>query len=281
MIELRREKNSMLSTGFSGDTSNAMIYLQRCNRMIQTSYLSALGDDYYSKQIIDQWKREGVSTDQVSIIKDELPGIVLIENDIDGERRFFYWRKTSAFVLLMEKLPENFAWPKTEYIYLSGITIAATPEKHRMKLQDFVLEQKACGTKIVFDPNFRPLLWDAKTAIKEMMPYITSANWFLASEEDLEGLNLECSDVLKKNSSDNPEFIIRGEDGKITIYGKNKISEVATSRNKAVDTSGAGDAFNGTYLGCRLKGLSAENSAIQAHQTAKTVVMQKGAIVSN
>ena len=114
-----------------------------------------------------------------------------------------------------------------------------------------------------------------------MMPYITSANWFLASEEDLEGLNLECSDVLKKNSSDNPEFIIRGEDGKITIYGKNKISEVATSRNKAVDTSGAGDAFNGTYLGCRLKGLSAENSAIQAHQTAKTVVMQKGAIVSN
>ena len=180
----------------------------------------------------------------------------------------------------MEQLPENFTWPKTEYIYLSGITIAATPEKYRMKLRDFVLEQKTCGTKIVFDPNYRPLLWDAKTAIKEMIPYITSADWFLASEEDLKGLDLECSDVMKENSSDNTEYIIRGEDGKITIHRKNRISEVATSRTRPVDTSGAGDAFNGTYLGCRLKGLSAENSAIQAHRIAKTVVMQKGAIVS-
>jgi len=49
-------------------------------------------------------------------------------------------------------------------------------------------------------------------------------------------------------------------------------------RLNPVDTSGAGDAFNGGYLGARLRGLSIVESALQGHLLAGHCIMHHGAI---
>jgi 2-dehydro-3-deoxygluconokinase len=45
-----------------------------------------------------------------------------------------------------------------------------------------------------------------------------------------------------------------------------------------IDTSGAGDAFNGGYLAARVKGHSIQEAALAGHRLAGWVVMQSGAI---
>jgi 2-dehydro-3-deoxygluconokinase len=46
-----------------------------------------------------------------------------------------------------------------------------------------------------------------------------------------------------------------------------------------VDTTGAGDSFNGTYLAARLTGESPEAAARRAHAVAGKVIRHYGALV--
>jgi 2-dehydro-3-deoxygluconokinase len=46
----------------------------------------------------------------------------------------------------------------------------------------------------------------------------------------------------------------------------------------ALDTSGAGDAFDAGYLGARMRGLSPERAAAHGQRLAGWVVMRQGAI---
>jgi 2-dehydro-3-deoxygluconokinase len=45
-----------------------------------------------------------------------------------------------------------------------------------------------------------------------------------------------------------------------------------------VDTSGAGDAFNGGYLAARMDGASVEDAVMAGHRLAGWCVMRSGAI---
>ena len=45
-----------------------------------------------------------------------------------------------------------------------------------------------------------------------------------------------------------------------------------------VDTTGAGDSFNGAYLAARLLGLAPAEAAKRAHRVAATVVQVRGAL---
>jgi 2-dehydro-3-deoxygluconokinase len=46
-----------------------------------------------------------------------------------------------------------------------------------------------------------------------------------------------------------------------------------------VDTTGAGDSFNGAYFSARLQGLPAPEAARYAHGIAKQVIGHKGALM--
>ena len=58
-----------------------------------------------------------------------------------------------------------------------------------------------------------------------------------------------------------------------------EIVAMPTKAVKVVDTSGAGDSFNGAYLAARLKGQSAQESAKAGLAMAAKVVAQPGAII--
>ena len=90
MIEFSAATSSLFTRGFGGDTLNTALYLARLG--VDTSYVTALGDDPLSEAMLAAWQAEGVKTDEVMCLPGRLPGLYMIERDARGERSFLYWR---------------------------------------------------------------------------------------------------------------------------------------------------------------------------------------------
>jgi len=104
MIELKQAGNGLLSRGYGGDTLNTAVYLARLG--VAVDYITALGDDPLSDEMLSGWAAEGVGTGLVPRLRGKLPGLYLIETDPKGERRFFHWRDSAAARSLLD-LPET------------------------------------------------------------------------------------------------------------------------------------------------------------------------------
>src|ERR1700752_988145 len=135
MIELRQAPGGLYSRGFGGDTLNTAGYLSRLG--VATDYITVLGDDTLSDEMIAGWQAEGVGTSRVARLKGKLPGIYMIETDAKGERKFFHWRESAAARQLMD-LPDTGDILQSlagyEIVYFSAITLSILSEAGRSGL---------------------------------------------------------------------------------------------------------------------------------------------------
>src|SRR4051812_50012175 len=90
MVELREMADGRFSRGYGGDTLNTAVYLARLG--VAVDYVTALGDDPWSDEMIAGWTAEGVGTGRVARLPGRVPGLYIIQTDARGERRFLYWR---------------------------------------------------------------------------------------------------------------------------------------------------------------------------------------------
>src|SRR4030081_3304031 len=104
MIELKQAGGGLYSRGYVGDTLNTAVYLARLG--VAVDYITALGDDTLSDEMVAGWAAEGVGTSRVSRLPGKLPGLYMIQTDDNGERRFLHWRESAAARSLMY-LPET------------------------------------------------------------------------------------------------------------------------------------------------------------------------------
>src|SRR5438105_12083548 len=160
MIEFRQADDGFYSRGYGGDTLNTAVYLARLG--IETDYITALGDDSLSDEMIAGWQAEGVGTARVARLKGKLPGIYMIETDAKGERKFFHWRESAAARALMD-LPETGAILNAlaayHAVYFSAITLSIYNEEGRASLFGALGRARQERTRIVFDTNFRARGW--------------------------------------------------------------------------------------------------------------------------
>src|SRR5258708_15260246 len=94
MVELKQAGHGLFSRGYGGDTLNTAVYLARLGAGVD--YITALGDDPLSDEMIAGWTAEGVGTGQVLRLRGKLPGLYMIETDASGERRVLPSRERAA-----------------------------------------------------------------------------------------------------------------------------------------------------------------------------------------
>ena len=127
------------------------------------AYLTALGDDPYSRQIVACARQEGIDTHAITHVPGRMPGLYLIETDA-GERTFWYWRETSPARSLFE-LPESdralAALAKADWIYFSGITLSLYSARSLDIFADAIAAARSNGARVAMDSNFRPIGWKA------------------------------------------------------------------------------------------------------------------------
>jgi 2-dehydro-3-deoxygluconokinase len=282
MIELREEADGRLSRSFGGDTLNTAVYLARLGTSVD--YITALGDDSWSDELIVAWKAEGVGTSRVLRLPGRLPGLYIIQTDPKGERRFSYWRETSAARLLFQASEAQSiieAIATYDLIYLSGISLSLYGDDGRERLFATLGNARSQGKRVVFDSNFRPRGWpDQDTAQAAFRQALDCADIILASTEDLDLLFGSSGMEELLAFSDRAEIVLKHPDLTCRVLSNGR--EVVVPSKPAedvVDTTAAGDSFAAAYLHARLAGEGPQAAAQAGHRLAGQVVRYRGAII--
>jgi 2-dehydro-3-deoxygluconokinase len=283
MIELKQAESGLFSRGYGGDTLNTSVYLARLG--VDVDYITALGDDPMSDEMLAGWAAEGVGTGRVLRLPGKLPGLYMIETDARGERRFFHWRENSAARRLMD-VPEtgDILNSLTSYdlVYLSAITLSLYDEDGRGRLFAALGRAREGRTRVAFDTNFRARGWpDLDIARAVYRDAFAAADIALASTEDLLPLFAgESNDGLMARIS-SPEVVLKlSEPASILRFeGVSHEMKAEPIAAPVVDTTAAGDSFAAAYISARLAGAAPTDAAQAGHRLAGIVVCHPGAII--
>ena len=288
MVEFAPNASSAFELGFGGDVYSVSVYLKRL--LDQPTHpdvqlMTAIGSDAFSEKFIADLASHKVDTSLVYQHPQKNIGLYLIHTDNSGERSFSYWRSDSAAKQVMAMAAEQ---PRIDdvphTVFVSGITLAIFSPEAREQLFAWLKELKGKGASIVFDPNYRPRLWESQEVAQAAMTQAFSlSDIALPGIEDLEDLyglatpaaateylqSLGVKEIVIKNGPDGVDLNVEGESSFVSI----------TPIKDVVDTTAAGDSFNAGYLSSRMKGLSASESAQRASKVAGVVIQHAGAIV--
>ncbi|MFK4874060.1 sugar kinase [Novosphingobium sp. ZW T3_23] len=288
MVELSNEAGAW-SVGFGGDTLNTAIHLARAGHDV--AYLTAIGNDAFSRTLRAAWEAEGIDCDLVLTHPTRQVGLYAIATDAAGERSFGYWRDTSAARALFELEAAEATLliaEKADLLCFSLISLAILPPEGRERLLRLAAGVRARGGRVAFDGNYRARLWESPEAAAHWRDRaIATASFGLPTLED------EAAIARDNGASDECEHRAAQVEAHWQSLGCSEVIVKLGARGcrlpdgedcpvpqvlHPVDTSGAGDAFNGGYLGARMNDAPIIEAAKAGHALAGWNVMRKGAI---
>lgn len=287
MIELSLMGDSKEAlVGVAGDTFNTAVYLKRTVDSHEVSYLTVLGTDKFSDQIVERIADEQIDVSGIPRTPDRVPGLYAITTDANGERSFTYWRDQAAARLLFSDAtgPTLEDLRDFDVLYYSAITLAILPAEARDRFLALLMEFRSMpGKQVAFDSNYRPRLWASQA---EAQQYIAEA-WrqcdiaMPSIDDEMDLFNDVDEDAalhrlqqygLKRGA------LKRGASGPLDL-GDPASSPACSAVDKVVDSTAAGDSFNGAYLARLLDGATPQEAALAGHECASLVVQHRGAII--
>jgi 2-dehydro-3-deoxygluconokinase len=274
MIELALSGDHA-AVAVAGDTLNTAVYLKRSAPELSVDYVSRLGTDQLSDKIREFIASEDIGTSRIERDHERTPGLYAISVDCNGERTFTYWRDTSAARDLFQDQDFS-ALDGYDVIYLSGISLAILPHPIRRALVRHLARSSA---KVAFDSNYRARLWHGEEATE-----ITREMWEIA-DIALPSLDDEMALLGESEAEVVARFaLLKGKGAlKRGAKGPLPIGEPADQRYtpaaRIIDTTAAGDSFNGAYLAAILAGKSQAEALQAGHRLASHVIGFHGAII--
>jgi 2-dehydro-3-deoxygluconokinase len=286
MVEFLRQDDGLWRQGFAGDSLNVAWALRALlPDDAQLDYLTRVGTDALSDAMLDMLRGAGIGTGTITRDPKRTVGLYTIQTDSDGERSFAYWRSDSAARgLAGDDGHLAAALAGADLVYLSGITLAILPPVDRDRLLAALGVRGSRPFLVAFDPNIRPRLWpDLATAADAVTRMAGLADILLPTHDD-EATAFGDTDaqatLTRYRALGVPEVVVK--DGtRPTRFETDQGSGLCpVAPASAVDTTGAGDSFNGTYLAARLGGATVAEAVAHAQRVSAAVVGQRGALVA-
>ena len=284
MLELSGNGSGEWRLNHAGDTFNLLWALRALLPAAQpTDYVSAFGDDPFSAQQLAFFAENGIGIAASPRIAGARPGLYAITLD-GAERSFTYWRADAAARRLADdpavlaRSLENRA-----LVYFSGITLAILEDKARATLLETVAAARQAGSIVAFDPNYRLRLWPspeaARTAMTQALGVADIALPTFPDEQALFGDAAPEATASRLGKAGVKEMVVKnGEEPALVVADGHAETVPAVLVENAVDTTGAGDSFNGGYLAARLLGHAPLEAARRGHRVAAAVVQVRGAL---
>jgi 2-dehydro-3-deoxygluconokinase len=282
MLELSGRTSDGWRMGFAGDTFNTLWALHALSGERPASYVSAFGDDPFSRDQIAFLAEHGIGIGASPIIAGARPGLYAITLT-GAERSFTYWRADAAArQLASDPAALRKSLEDQSLVYFSGITLAILDEPARRTLLAAVANARNAGALIAFDPNYRPRLWsgpeEARSVISRALAVTDIALPTFPDEQMLFG-DESPAETAGRLAETVAEIVVKNGEAPALVVADGRSEQIpAIHVPSPTDTTGAGDSFNGGYLAARLAGDAPAKAAHRAHKVAAAVVQVRGAL---
>ncbi|MEW6264765.1 MAG: sugar kinase [Thermodesulfobacteriota bacterium] len=239
--------------GWGGDTSNFVVAAARLGG--RAGYFTRLGDDEFAESFLKLWRDEGVDASRVVKDPKAFTGIYFISRK-GGDHYFTYFRRGSAASLMTpDDLPADYI-RGARLLHVSGISQAISLSACDTVFTAVALAREA-GVLVCYDPNLRLKLWPLSRARAIIHQTAAQADLVLPSLEDARQLTgLEAPEDLGRFYLDlGPRIVVvkLGAEGALLATPAG-IERFPGFKVQAIDTSGAGDAFDAAFAVGHLAG---------------------------
>lgn len=215
---------------------------------IETGWMGKIGDDDTGAILMDEFKREGISTEHVEIIQGKSSMFCWILVDPNGDRSITMFPN-----VLNEFTAKDVESKHADFIAASRILMAEAcvlPLAPVIRSMEIARE---AGVQVVFDLDVTPsdILRTRMGTEKDLERALSLANVFipgkaaaaeLLGDQDITGKSRE---LLKYGAE--IVAVTMGAQGCI-VLNDNEFHEVPGFKVDVVDTTGAGDAFHGGFV---------------------------------
>ncbi len=257
---------------------------------LSASMCCKVGEDDFGRFLMKTLDEYNVRAASPELCKEAITTMAFVTLQEDGERLFTFARKPGADMLLAEEDVKEADIADSVIIHAGSCSLSAQPEAaatiRALKLG------KEKGKIVSFDVNYRNVMWndDIEGCTAAVMDILQYVDLLKISEEEVEMMGGEAAlpGLMEKYGI---AVIVEtlGSKGARVYFG-GETFEVAGRKVKAVDATGAGDAFWGGFLS-KLRILGVEKTADLTADKLKEAmaygnvsgcicVQQKGAIAS-
>jgi fructan beta-fructosidase len=243
------EGNEQFVCNPGGAPANVAAALSRLGA--RAALISKVGEDQFGSLLHNALLASGVDVTGVSVTDEASTTLAFVHLDDQGDRSFSFFRKPGADTFLhTQDVPlEQIAMCRV----LHFGSLSMTHEPARSATQTAVRKAKEAGVLLSFDPNIRFALWGSQEEARQNIAWgLKYADIVKISEEELSFITgitdvEDASLELQRQYGITLLVVTLAEKG---CYYRLAAQEgyVPGFKVKAIDTTGAGDAF----LGCLL-----------------------------
>ncbi|OMC69157.1 glycoside hydrolase [Paenibacillus sp. FSL H7-0326] len=241
--------NEQFECNPGGAPANVAVALARLGA--KTALISKVGQDRFGSLLRNTLLSSGVDVSGISSTNEANTTLAFVHLNKDGDRSFSFYRKPGADTFLC---PQDIPLDRIESCRLLHFgSLSMTHEPASSATRAAIIKAKEAGALISFDPNIRFALWETKQAAKESILWgMKYADILKISEEELSFIT-DLTDIEKGAQELQQQYgialvvVTLAEKGcyyRLTAHD----GYVPGLPVKAIDTTGAGDAF----LGCLL-----------------------------
>jgi fructokinase len=228
----------------------------------RTAFIGKVGQDDFGHYLKKTLEVNGIETVGLVMTSDVNTTLAFVHLDERGDRSFSFYRHPGADMMLYEDEVNMLLISRCEIFHFGSVSLTDEPVRSAtLSAVDFA---KKNGKIVSFDPNYRPFLWESQDlAQKEMSNALSLADIIKVSEEEMSYLTGETD--LCRGAERLARFgavlvlITLGRKGAY-YYTQNCRGFIPTYHVKAIDTTGAGDAFLGA-IHYRLQGKTTKQVA--------------------
>jgi len=235
----------------------------------KTAFIGKVGNDMHGHFLKETLDQAGIDTRGLVISDAFFTTLAFVALSESGERTFSFARKPGADTQLAVEEVDESLLKSTEVFHVGSLSLTDEPARSATHLA--IRIAKAAGAVISYDPNYRASLWPdvetAKARMRELLPYVDVMK--LSDEETMlltDQPEPEQAAAALNAMGISCVAVTLGKKGAlVSIDGKSTM--VASYPPKALDTTGAGDAFWGGFLS-RMLALKKRPNALSLAEAA-------------
>ena len=252
---------------YGGKGANQAVAAARCGANV--SFIGAIGDDQIGQTMKQAFEQDGIDTSAISVIQNQSTGLAMIQVADSGQNSIVI--SSGANADLSEALVEQ----HKSHIEQADILLMQL-ESPLQAVNLATKFAKSAGVKVVLNPApAQPLPDSLLSHIDIITPNETEAEILTGIKVTNEQTAAVAANYFHQLGIETVLITLGSKGVYYSEKGKGEI--IPGFRVDAVDTTAAGDTFNGAFVTALLEGKSAKDAIRFAHAAAAISVTRMGA----